>query len=122
MATSRSPRYCDGGSQTGNVSDAVPVPGGGQVYYRGARIVRALIAELIANTTVNLGAATDVVISGCSAGGLSTFLHAPKWQAALPAAKVVAMPDSGCEAAEWTSRTIPLCDPHRRSPPPPHDP
>jgi hypothetical protein len=40
--------------------------------------------------------ASEVVVSGCSAGGLSTFLHADEWAAALPAAaKVAAMPDSG---------------------------
>ena len=51
-------------------------------------MVPALIAR-------GLGSATDVVISGCSAGGLSTFLHADTWGAALPTAKVVALPDSG---------------------------
>ena len=34
-------------------------------------------------------------MSGCSAGGLATFLHADEWGAALPNAKVTAMPDSG---------------------------
>jgi hypothetical protein len=43
-----------------------------------------------------MSAATDVVVSGCSAGGLATFLHADKWHSRMPAgAHVVAMPDSG---------------------------
>jgi hypothetical protein len=40
------------------------------------------------------------VISGCSAGGLATFLHVDNW-AALPklsAAKIRGMPDSGAYA------------------------
>jgi len=65
------------------------------VYYRGARLLRAIMASLLANATVGLSSATDVVVSGCSAGGLSTFLHADEWAARLPAAKVAAMPDSG---------------------------
>ena len=39
--------------------------------------------------------ATDAVISGCSAGGLATFLHTDQWCDALPNAKCVGMPDSG---------------------------
>jgi hypothetical protein len=46
-----------------------------------------------------LAESTDVVISGCSAGGLATFLHVDKWAevlgAAAPKAKVRGMPDSG---------------------------
>ena len=40
-------KYCDGGSQTGDLADAVVVPGKGTIYYRGARIVRSLIANLL---------------------------------------------------------------------------
>merc|ERR1712217_32045 len=44
--------------------------------------------------------ATDVVVSGCSAGGLATFLHCDHWADAIKhatngAAKVACMPDSG---------------------------
>ena len=56
------------------------------------RILKANIAALKAK---GLDAATEVVVSGCSAGGLATFLHADAWGAALPGAKVTAMPDSG---------------------------
>jgi hypothetical protein len=42
-----------------------------------------------------LDGAAEVVVSGCSAGGLSTYLHADEWAAALPAARVTALPDSG---------------------------
>jgi hypothetical protein len=62
------------------------------IYYRGHRILRANIAALKAR---GLDAADEVVVSGCSAGGLATFLHADEWGAALPTAKVTALPDSG---------------------------
>lgn len=42
---------------------------------------------------------SDLVVSGCSAGGLATFLHTDQWCDALkavsPGAKCVGMPDSG---------------------------
>lgn len=85
--------YCDGGSQTGDLEESVAV-GGSHIFYRGHRILRALIPAVLEAT--GMGAATEVVLSGCSAGGLSTFIHADTWRAALPpAAKVAALPDSG---------------------------
>jgi len=42
-----------------------------------------------------LKVSTDVVISGCSAGGLATYLHVDWWKSGLPQAKVVGLPDSG---------------------------
>jgi hypothetical protein len=46
-----------------------------------------------------MGEATEVVVSGCSAGGLSTYLQCDSWAeritAAAPNSKVVCMPDSG---------------------------
>jgi hypothetical protein len=50
----------------------------------------------VAVVSSGLNHATDVVVSGCSAGGLATYLHADKWAQNLPiTAHVVAMPDSG---------------------------
>jgi len=83
--------YGDGSSQTSNL-DAPVVYNGKTIYYRGARVLKAVMDSSIAN---GLGSAKEVVITGCSAGGLSTWLHAPKWAKALPNARVVAMPDSG---------------------------
>ena len=85
-------QYCDGGSQTGDLAAPVQV-GTETIYFRGHRILKAMIPALIKNAP--LAGATDLVVSGCSAGGLSTFLHADEWGAALPGTKVVAMPDSG---------------------------
>jgi hypothetical protein len=83
--------YCDGGSQTGDVDAPVAV-GSSTIFYRGHRILRA-VQDYLASTT--LKGATDIVVSGCSAGGLATYLHADEWAAAFPAARVTAMPDSG---------------------------
>jgi hypothetical protein len=85
--------YCDGTSQLGDVSEPVVVaPDAPPIFFRGARVLRAMIPFLISE---GLGDATEVVITGCSAGGLSTYAHADTWAAALPKARVVAMPDSG---------------------------
>ena len=47
-----------------------------------------------------MSAATDIVISGCSAGGLATFLHCDRWAAAINQTtqgqtKVACVADSG---------------------------
>lgn len=84
------PADCDGGSQTGDLADPVSVSGS-TIYYRGHRILGA-VQDAVLNT-VGVASATDVIVSGCSAGGLSTFLHADSWAVQLPKAKVAAMPD-----------------------------
>ena len=85
--------YGDGTSQLGNVAEPVEVsPGAPPIYFRGARVLRAMIAFLLEE---GLSKASEAVITGCSAGGLATYAHADTWAAALPRARVVAMPDSG---------------------------
>lgn len=88
--------YCDGGSFSGN-NDTVQPYQGSTLHWRGKRIREAVYAELITNH--GLKSATDVVISGCSAGGLATFLHTDQWCDALSGdangVKCVGMPDSG---------------------------
>lgn len=68
------------------------------MHYNGKQILDAIIADLLDNR--GLAEATDLVVSGCSAGGLATFLHCDKWANAINGAtgdqtKVVCMPDSG---------------------------
>jgi len=88
--------YLDGSSQTSDLDSPVKV-GTQTIYYRGARIHRATVETLL--SLEGLSSATDVVLSGGSAGGLATYLHADSWRSAVlsasPAAKVVAVPDSG---------------------------
>ena len=95
--THSSRRYCDGGSFAGNRETEFLNANGTSVWFRGHAIVRAIQDSLI--TDNGMGEATDVVVSGCSAGGLSTYLQCDGWAeritAAAPNAKVRCMPDSG---------------------------
>lgn len=87
--------YCDGSSQTSN-RDAPLVYNGTSLYLRGAAILDAVLAELEAQERF-LSTASAVIVSGTSAGGLSTYLHASYFAARIssPAARVVAVPDAG---------------------------
>jgi hypothetical protein len=65
------------------------------LHWRGKHVLKAVIDDLLANR--GLDKATDTVVSGCSAGGLATFLHCDHWaeRLAVTKSKVVCMPDSG---------------------------
>jgi hypothetical protein len=65
--------YCDGNSFSGN-RDAPVVVNGQPIYFRGKRIIDAVVKTLVRDH--GLGKAENVLLTGCSAGGLSTFLHA----------------------------------------------
>eukprot|EP00040_Diaphanoeca_grandis_P032659 m.198465 g.198465 ORF g.198465 m.198465 type:complete len:410 (-) comp32695_c3_seq1:82-1311(-) len=92
-------RYCDGGSFSGNNLTSTPTASlpEKQMWFRGKHILKAMQTDLLTNR--GLATSTDVVISGCSAGGLATFLHVDNWAdlltTAAPKAKVRGMPDSG---------------------------
>merc|ERR1712216_851935 len=90
-------RYCDGASLSGDKESAANVSGT-VLHYRGRAILDAEIRSLLVERGMNK--ATDVVVSGCSAGGLATFLHCDHWADAIKkatkgVAKVACMPDSG---------------------------
>jgi hypothetical protein len=75
--------YCDGGSWTGNHAAPVASPqnssGHGQpIYYRGKLLLEALFDSVM---SAGLADASHLLWSGCSAGGLTTYLHAD-WVAA----------------------------------------
>lgn len=82
--------YCDGGSFTGN-SDAMY--GITKLYFRGRQNLIAI------KNSLNLKNATDVVISGCSAGGLATYLNLDWWRDSINEinknTKVVGLPIDG---------------------------
>jgi len=85
--------YCDGSSFAGFNNSATSYKGM-NIWFRGRGILDATIDDL--NTKRNLRIATDVVVSGCSAGGLATYLHLDHWASKLDqGAKVVGLPDSG---------------------------
>lgn len=68
-------RYCDGASFSGDRNDVVNTTGT-PLYFRGFRILQAILDNLLDDKTYGLSSATDVMLSGCSAGGLSVLLHA----------------------------------------------
>ncbi|KAJ9467005.1 Pectin acetylesterase 3 [Diplonema papillatum] len=70
-------KYCDGNSFSGN-RDAplvytTPEGQSHNIYFRGKRIIDAALSVL--KTKYNLGNAGKVLLTGCSAGGLATYLH-----------------------------------------------
>lgn len=88
--------YCDGASFSGNLDQPVEHKGTA-LYFRGNVIRKAVAQELL--TAYSLGSATDVIVSGRSAGGLSVYLHVDQWcdtvLASNPRVKCVGLPDSG---------------------------
>jgi hypothetical protein len=85
--------YCSGdvhsGTRTAVVSPALPF------FFSGHLTVAAVVAYLSASRP-GLASASAVLLSGSSAGGIGTFLHADWLRAALPrAADVRAAPQSG---------------------------
>lgn len=85
--------YCDGGSFTGDRTEPVEV-NGTQVFFRGKRILDAILSFLMLN--YKLDEATEVLLAGGSAGGLSTFLHADYVRSQFgPNVKFGAAPVSG---------------------------
>jgi len=90
-------RYCDGGSFSGNNASSTQY-GSQTLYFRGHWILNAIQRELLKNH--GLDTASDIVISGCSAGGLATYFHTDEWVSlhgmfSKSPAKIVGLPDSG---------------------------
>jgi len=76
--------YCDGGSHLGDVEDPVPVSTGfykGNLHFRGRAIIDSVYDSLIGSQGMNK--ATDVIISGSSAGGLTVILHVDRISAMI---------------------------------------
>ena len=85
--------YCDGASWAGSNSSAT-VHKNKTLHFKGKNNLDALMADLL--TKQAMDQATEVVISGGSAGALAVYLHADAIRKVLPkSAKVVAMPDDG---------------------------
>jgi hypothetical protein len=64
--------YCDGTSFTSNRDDPLVV-GGSPIYFRGLRIRDAIIETL--TEKYGLANAQNVLLTGCSSGGLAAYLH-----------------------------------------------
>ncbi|KAK6782775.1 hypothetical protein RDI58_020571 [Solanum bulbocastanum] len=83
-------RYCDGGSFTGDVEAIDPGTG---LHYRGERIFKAIMEELLAQ---GMNKSKYAILSGCSAGGLTTILHCDNFKILLPnSVKVKCFSDAG---------------------------
>ena len=72
--------YCDGGSWTGN-ADSPVVVNGKQIWYRGRRLLDALLDYMLDQ---GLKSATELMFGGCSAGGLTCYLHADYVASRMP--------------------------------------
>ncbi|KAG8079598.1 hypothetical protein GUJ93_ZPchr0007g3090 [Zizania palustris] len=81
-------RYCDGGSFTGEGAD---VSSG--LYFRGQRIWQTAMDDLMAQ---GMQYANQALLSGCSAGGVSTILHCDEFHGLFPSStKVKCLADAG---------------------------
>jgi hypothetical protein len=104
--------YCDGGSYSGNnatptmVYDSWNTNTTRPMYYRGARNLNFALETL--RKTFAMDSATDVLISGDSAGGLASYWHADRFAAAFPKAFVATVPDSGFFIGDATKPGWPL--------------
>ena len=78
--------YCDGGSFTGDRTEPI-VMNGSNVWFRGRRNLDAMLGYL--RDEHRLGSATDVLVSGGSAGGLSAYIHADYIRASFPSPSAV---------------------------------
>ena len=79
--------YCDGASFAGSVEKPVTTTSNGTnttLWFRGRAVLVSLLAKL--KKDYGLGKAKQVLLAGCSAGGMSTYLHADfvKTQIASP--------------------------------------
>ncbi|XP_075649199.1 pectin acetylesterase 9 isoform X1 [Castanea sativa] len=83
-------RYCDGASFAGDSKFQNETS---LIYFRGQKIWEAIILDLLPK---GLGSARKALLSGCSAGGLASFLHCDNFTNYLPKnASVKCLGDAG---------------------------
>eukprot|EP00118_Oscarella_pearsei_P024870 m.306977 g.306977 ORF g.306977 m.306977 type:complete len:383 (+) comp41795_c0_seq1:77-1225(+) len=85
-------KYCDGASFSGNKDEPITVENT-KLFFRGHRILVAVIDDLMERGLKNANA---TILTGCSAGGLSTYLHLDYFRSRIPASiPVHGLPDAG---------------------------
>jgi hypothetical protein len=90
--------YCDGGSWSGNATHPVSAKPNASapnqtIYYRGRPLLDALYDHLL--DSAGLSSASELLFSGCSAGGLTVYMHADYIANRMPSAvKVAALADA----------------------------
>ncbi|XP_010920600.1 pectin acetylesterase 5 isoform X2 [Elaeis guineensis] len=77
-------RYCDGASYSGDVESGIQ--NGTKLFFRGQRIWEVIMDELLLKGLAN---AKQAFLTGCSAGGLATFIHCEDFRALLPKEVIV---------------------------------
>ncbi|KAJ9537211.1 hypothetical protein OSB04_029944 [Centaurea solstitialis] len=83
-------RYCDGSSFTGDVEE---VDNATNLHFRGARVFKVIMEELISK---GMNGAKNALLSGCSAGGLASILHCDKFRGFFsPSTRVKCIADGG---------------------------
>ena len=96
-------KYCDGSCYSGNNDTIVKINDTLSLHFTGYRILNSVFEELMNdnnNKGYNFDNATDLLLSGCSAGGLGTYIHNENIFDMINAKmgnqiKMAAMPDSG---------------------------
>ncbi|KAK8371516.1 hypothetical protein V6Z12_A01G250500 [Gossypium hirsutum] len=84
-------RYCDGASFAGHPESEFK--NGTKLFFRGQLIWEAMMNELL---SLGLSKAKEAFLTGCSAGGLATFIHCDDFRDQLPKdATVKCLADAG---------------------------
>jgi hypothetical protein len=78
-------KYCTGDSWTAD-NKTVSVVSGASVYFRGRRLLDALLAALMPR---GLASAPHVLVAGCSAGALTAYTHIDYIASTLPPSTIV---------------------------------
>lgn len=106
--------YCDGFSFAGDRTEPLNVTGPDDrekpIYFRGRRIIDATLQTLLG---MGLQKAEQVMVTGCSAGGLATYLHTDYVHgflkaAGVPLRKFKAAPMSGFFLAHASLEGVPV--------------
>jgi hypothetical protein len=99
--------YCDGASFSGHVAQPITYRSQ-KLYFRGRNILDATINQLY--STAGFSNAQNVILSGCSAGGLATYLHADYVSTLLPntVQRYRAIPGSGFFLFHNTVQNLPV--------------
>lgn len=71
---------CDATSFSSSLDEEVEA-GGRRLHFRGLAVIEEVVSDLLDNR--GMGEATDVVLAGCSAGGLAVYLHADRVREAV---------------------------------------
>ncbi|KAL2634139.1 hypothetical protein R1flu_005618 [Riccia fluitans] len=74
-------RYCDGASFLGDRQEPVVMSQGQTIYYRGARVWDAIMQDLMAK---GMASADEALLTGCSAGGLTTIHRCDSFRDIFP--------------------------------------